>query len=134
MRVEENWRGGLLHNIVYLWVSLVAFGHEGNHVDTYVIFASCPCPLIPSPPRAGAELHCITTSQHCAHSKGLSPRTVKIQKGASGCHESGFCLQAGTLIPVFTWSPLEEERENSSEAVFWIPVVSPPVWSQTQEP
>lgn len=32
MRVEENWRGGLLHNIVYLWVSLVAFGHEGNHV------------------------------------------------------------------------------------------------------
>lgn len=69
MRVEENWRGGLLHNIVYLRVSLVAFGHEGNHVITCVIFAYCLCPLIPHSPRAGAESLCIMTSQHCARSQ-----------------------------------------------------------------
>ena len=98
-------------------------------------------PLSPHPPPAKGwgriTLH-HDISALCSvpgrHSKGLSPRTVKVQKGASGCHEPGFCLQAGTLIPMFTWSPLEEERENSSEAVFWIPVVPPPVWSQTQEP
>ena len=38
------------------------------------------------------------------------------------------------LIPLFTWQLLEGERGNGPEVAFRVPVVRPPVWSQTQEP